>query len=116
MPVEHLNRHIVLGHVNCTAEYIKVVEKVGSWEFSFVFPEKFAALVIEKGSVCANGISLTVFNVSNNSFTAAIVPHTYYNTNIKKVVVNSLINVEWDIIGKYILRQSESSLLRQPVL
>ena len=110
-----LDGHIVQGHVDCTAECINLVEKEGSWEFTFAFPEKFAALVIEKGSVCVNGISLTAFNVSNSCFTVAIVPYTYNNTNIKKVVLNSLINVEWDLLGKYIVRQSELSLLRQPV-
>ena len=111
-----LDGHIVQGHVDCTAECINLVEKEGSWEFTFALPEKFAALVIEKGSVCVNGISLTAFNVSNSCFTVAIVPYTYNNTNIKKVVLNSLINVEWDLLGKYIVRQSELSLLRQPVL
>ena len=111
-----LDGHIVQGHVDCTAECIKVVEKDGSWEFSFVFPEKFAALVIEKGSVCVNGISLTAFNVSSNSFTVAIVPYTYNHTNIKNTGLNSLVNIEWDLLGKYILRQTELLLLRQPVL
>lgn len=111
-----LDGHIVQGHVDCTATCIEVITKDGSWEFSFVFPDKFAALVIEKGSVCINGISLTAFNVSSNSFTVAIVPYTYNNTNIKNLVLNSVVNIEWDLLGKYILRQSELSLLRQPVL
>ena len=111
-----LDGHIVQGHVDCTAECINLVEKEGSWEFTFAFQKKFAALVIEKGSVCVNGISLTAFNVSNSCFTVAIVPFTYNNTNIKKVELNSMINVEWDLLGKYIVRQSELSLLRQPVL
>lgn len=111
-----LDGHIVQGHVDCTAACTTVVEKAGSWEFVFTFPEQFAALIIEKGSVCVNGISLTAFNVSNNSFTVAIVPYTYNHTNIKNIRVNSLVNIEWDLLGKYILRQSELSLLRQPVL
>jgi riboflavin synthase len=111
-----LDGHIVQGHVDCTAECTEIIEKAGSWEYSFTFPEKFAALVIEKGSVCVNGISLTAFNVQNNRFTVAIIPYTYNNTNIKNVALNSLINIEWDMLGKYILRQSELLLLRQPVL
>lgn len=107
-----LDGHIVQGHVDCTAFCVDVVEKAGSWEYSFTFPEKFAALIIEKGSVCVNGISLTAFNVSNNSFTVAIVPYTYGFTNIKHTVVNSLVNIEWDILGKYILRQNELSQRR----
>ena len=107
-----LDGHIVQGHVDCTAECDEVMEKMGSWEYSFTFPEKFAALVIEKGSVCVNGVSLTAFNVSNNSFTVAIIPYTYNNTNIRNIGLNSLVNIEWDLLGKYILRQSELSLLR----
>ena len=111
-----LDGHIVQGHVDCTAVCTGVKEMGGSWEYIFSFPEKFAALVIEKGSVCVNGISLTAFNVSNNSFTVAIVPYTYNNTNIKNTGLNSWVNIEWDMLGKYILRQAELSLLRQPVL
>lgn len=111
-----LDGHIVQGHVDCPAVCTEVIEKAGSWEYSFTFPDKFAALVIEKGSVCVNGISLTAFNVQNNRFTVAIIPYTYNNTNIKNVVLNSMINIEWDMLGKYILRQSELLLLRQPVL
>lgn len=107
-----IDGHIVQGHVDCTAECVNTTEKAGSWEFSFAFPEKFAALLIEKGSVCVNGISLTAFNVTNSSFTVAIVPYTYNNTNIKNIVLNSSVNIEWDLLGKYILRQNELSLLR----
>jgi len=110
MPINgRLDGHIVQGHVDCTAICFAVVDNTGSWEYRFSFPEKFAALIIEKGSVCVNGISLTAFNVSNNSFTVAIVPYTYGFTNIKHTVVNSLVNIEWDILGKYILRQKELS-------
>ena len=107
-----LDGHIVQGHVDCTAVCTEMKAKDGSWEYSFTFPQEFAALVIEKGSVCVNGISLTAFNVSNNSFTVAIVPYTYNNTNIKNIVLNSVVNIEWDLLGKYILRQSKLSLLR----
>lgn len=104
-----LDGHIVQGHVDCTAICDEVIEKAGSWEYRFSFPEKFAVLVIEKGSVCVNGISLTAFNVSSNSFTVAIVPYTYNHTNIKNLVVQDQVNIEWDILGKYIQRQKELS-------
>lgn len=107
-----LDGHIVQGHVDCTAMCTQVIEKAGSWELSFTFPEKFAALIIEKGSVCLNGISLTAFNVTSNSFTVAIIPYTYNNTNIQKIAAGSVVNIEWDMLGKYILRQSELLLLR----
>ncbi len=99
-----LDGHIVQGHVDCTATCIEVVEKQGSWEYSFVFPEKFAALVIEKGSVCVNGISLTAFNVSNNSFTVAIIPYTSAHTNMGSLKEDDIVNIEWDIVGKYMSR------------
>ena len=99
-----LDGHIVQGHVDCTAECIEVVEKAGSWEYRFAFPEKFAALVIEKGSVCVNGISLTAFNVTNNSFSVAIIPYTFEHTNMSSLEKGALVNIEWDMIGKYVNR------------
>ncbi|MBK6380151.1 MAG: riboflavin synthase [Chitinophagaceae bacterium] len=99
-----LDGHIVQGHVDCTAECIEVVEKAGSWEYRFAFPEKFAALVIEKGSVCVNGISLTAFNVTNNSFSVAIIPYTFEHTNMSSLKKGALVNIEWDMIGKYVNR------------
>jgi len=99
-----LDGHIVQGHVDCTAKCISVVEKAGSWEFSFVFPEKFAALVIEKGSVTVNGISLTCFHVNNDCFTVAIVPYTFEHTNMSSLKQDDIVNIEWDMIGKYVNR------------
>lgn len=99
-----LDGHIVQGHVDATAECTSVNAKDGSWEYTFKFDSKFASLVIEKGSICLNGISLTVFNVSANSFSVAIIPYTYEHTNIKHVSIGSQVNIEFDIIGKYILK------------
>ncbi|MBK9485634.1 MAG: riboflavin synthase [Chitinophagaceae bacterium] len=99
-----LDGHIVQGHVDCTAECIEVIEKAGSWEYRLAFPEKFAALVIEKGSVCVNGISLTAFNVTNNSFSVAIIPYTFEHTNMSSLKKGALVNIEWDMIGKYVNR------------
>ena len=89
-----LDGHIVQGHVDCTAECIEVIEKAGSWEYRFAFPEKFAALVIEKGSVCVNGISLTAFNVTNNSFSVAIIPYTFEHTNMSSLKKGALVHSE----------------------
>jgi len=102
-----LDGHIVQGHVDSTAQCISVAEKEGSWEYEFEFNDKFAPLVIEKGSACINGISLTVFDVKRNSFKVAIIPYTYNHTNIKQVTAGSTVNIEFDVIGKYILRNSE---------
>jgi riboflavin synthase len=100
-----LDGHFVQGHVDATANCISKTEKKGSWEFVFGFPEAFAELVIEKGSVCLNGISLTAFDVKRNSFTVAIIPFTYEHTNIQYVMPGDTVNIEFVIIGKYLLRR-----------
>lgn len=102
-----IDGHIVQGHVDDVATCTNAIEKDGSWEYTFEFNEKFAALLIEKGSVCVNGISLTAFNVTRNSFSVAIIPYTYINTSIKNIDVDGLVNVEFDLLGKYILRMNE---------
>ena len=103
-----LDGHIVQGHVDCTATCTHKKQLDGSWEFSFKFDNQFAHLVIEKGSISINGTSLTCFNVSENNFTVAIIPYTFEHTNIKHVVAGSIVNIEFDIIGKYILRRMET--------
>lgn len=99
-----LDGHIVQGHVDTTAICTNVVEKNGSWEFSFEFAEKFSGLIIEKGSVCLNGISLTVFNIAKNTFTVGIIPYTYNHTNIKQLKKDDAVNIEFDVLGKYVQR------------
>ena len=99
-----LDGHIVQGHVDAVAECTAVVEKDGSWEYSFKFSNEFAALVIEKGSVCINGISLTLFNVGLNTFSVAIIPYTYQHTSIHTLQKGDTVNIEFDVIGKYINR------------
>ena len=100
-----LDGHLVQGHVDCIATCIEVVEKAGSWEFSFSFPEKFAAFIIEKGSVTVNGISLTCFNITDSQFTVAIIPYTFENTNMNCLKKGDLVNIEWDMVGKYVQRK-----------
>jgi riboflavin synthase len=100
-----LDGHFVQGHVDATATCLEVKERQGSWEYEFGFPKKFSELVIEKGSVCINGISLTAFDVKKKSFKAAIIPYTYQHTNIKAIQRGDLVNIEFDLIGKYILRK-----------
>jgi riboflavin synthase len=99
-----LDGHIVQGHVDCTAECMEVIEKAGSWEYKFNFAEKFAAFIIEKGSVTVNGISLTCFNVTNNQFTIAIIPYTFEHTNMSSLKKSDMVNIEWDVVGKYVGR------------
>jgi riboflavin synthase len=100
-----LDGHFVQGHVDATIKCISKKEKNGSWEYEFEFPKKFAELIIEKGSVCLDGISLTVFDVKKKSFKVAIIPYTFEHTNIKNLNKSNSVNTEFDVIGKYILRK-----------
>ena len=100
-----LDGHWVQGHVDTTAICAQRKEKAGSWIYEFEFPKKFAELVIEKGSITINGISLTVFDVKKRSFRVAIIPYTFNHTNIQFVNKGDKVNLEFDMIGKYILRQ-----------
>ncbi len=96
--------HIVQGHVDAIAACIWVESKGGSWEYSFVFEKKFAPLIIEKGSVTVNGISLTCYNVTTDNFSIAVIPYTFEHTNMKTVKNGDLVNIEFDMVGKYINR------------
>ena len=102
-----LDGHIVQGHVDDVAFCTSKTDRDGSWEYIFKFNEKFAHLVIEKGSVCINGISLTCFNVTRNSLQVAIVPYTFLHTNMQNIEVGTAVNIEFDVLGKYISRMQE---------
>jgi riboflavin synthase len=104
-----IDGHIVQGHVDTTATCINVSEKAGSWEYSFQFDKKFASLIIEKGSITINGTSLTCFNIKENEFTVAIIPYTYHHTNISYIKVGTIVNIEFDMIGKYVNRIQQVS-------
>ena len=99
-----LDGHLVQGHVDDIAKCKDVKMNEGSWIFTFSFNEKFKNLIIEKGSICINGVSLTVFNVTNNSFDVTIIPYTYDNTNFNKINVGDIVNIEYDMIGKYLAK------------
>jgi riboflavin synthase len=105
LPTNRLDGHFVQGHVDTTASCTEIINKQGSYEFEFRFPKKFSTLVIEKGSVCVNGISLTAFGVKKNSFKVAIIPYTFEHTNLKFLKEDEAVNLEFDMIGKYILRK-----------
>ena len=102
-----LDGHLVQGHVDATGTCMSVTDMHGSWEYRFRFPTPHAALVIEKGSICINGISLTAFNVTDDSLTVAVIPYTYTHTNINATRVNDIVNIEFDMIGKYINRRND---------
>lgn len=99
-----LDGHIVQGHVDQTAECIGLQEQGGSWEYTFKYDSSLGNVTVEKGSVCVNGISLTVVNSKENQFSVAIIPYTYENTNLQQVKPGNLVNLEFDIIGKYVAR------------
>jgi len=110
-----LDGHIVQGHVDQTAVCTQVEEAGGSryYTFEYTFDEAMAKqgyLTVEKGSVCVNGVSLTVCNSKDNSFQVAIIPYTYENTNFHKIKEGTVVNLEFDIIGKYI-----SKIITQPI-
>lgn len=104
---DRLDGHFVQGHVDTTATCIHRGDMQGSWLYRFRFPQQFAALVIEKGSICINGVSLTVFNVGKDEFTVTIIPYTYTHTNFSAIGQGSIVNVEFDVLGKYLMRQKE---------
>ena len=101
---DRLDGHFVQGHVDTVGECIEIKNQGGSWKFSFRFPKKFSELVIEKGSIAINGISLTAFDVKKSKFSVAIIPYTYEHTSISDLKKGSQVNLEFDLIGKYIQR------------
>jgi riboflavin synthase len=104
LPSSRLDGHFVQGHVDTIGVCQHIEDKNGSWEFTFSFPEEFAALVIEKGSISLNGTSLTIFNVLKNEFTVAIIPYTYEHTSLHYLKKGNTVNLEFDMLGKYITR------------
>ena len=102
-----LDGHIVQGHVDQTAVCTKVEENDGSWYYTFEYAfdremAKQGYMTVEKGSVCVNGVSLTVVNSKDNSFQVAIIPYTYEFTNFHQIKAGTVVNLEFDIIGKYL--------------
>ena len=99
-----LDGHIVQGHVDQTAVCIKREEMNGSWEYRFRYDSNTNNVTVEKGSVCINGISLTVVNSTTDEFSVFIIPYTFEHTNLHEVQVGNTVNLEFDIIGKYVAR------------
>jgi len=101
---DRLDGHIVQGHVDQTGTCKSVVEANGSWYFTFEYDSKWNNITIEKGSITVNGVSLTVVNSASNEFSVAIIPYTYEHTNFKTFVLGTKINLEFDVVGKYVSR------------
>jgi riboflavin synthase len=101
---DRLDGHIVQGHVDQTGNCISAEQTDGSWLYTFEYDEKLNNITIEKGSITVNGVSLTVVNSKKNQFSVAIIPYTHEHTNFKNFEVGTKINLEFDVIGKYVSR------------
>ena len=104
---DRLDGHIVQGHVDQTAVCISIQEKSGSWEFTFEYDAQLNNITIEKGSITVNGTSLTVVNSAKNNFSVAIIPYTYEHTIFHTFEIGTKVNLEFDVVGKYIARMYE---------
>ncbi len=99
-----LDGHIVQGHVDATGICEKVEVVDGSWYYTFQYQPTLEHILVDKGSICINGVSLTVVQPADNQFSVAIIPYTYEHTNFKQLQVGDTINLEFDILGKYIAK------------
>ena len=105
-----LDGHIVQGHVDQTALCTNVAEENGSWMFTFKYENSNKNVTIEKGSITVNGVSLTVVNSKENEFSVAIIPYTYDHTNFGRIEKGTIVNLEFDVIGKYVARLHQLTL------
>ncbi|WP_418638672.1 riboflavin synthase [Winogradskyella sp.] len=104
---DRLDGHIVQGHVDQTANCIDIIAEDGSWVFTFEYDKNLNNITIEKGSITVNGVSLTVVNSKLNQFSVAIIPYTYNHTTFKNLKIGDTVNLEFDVIGKYVKRLNE---------
>jgi riboflavin synthase len=107
-----LDGHIVQGHVDQTARCTGVEEADGSWYYTFEYDRQGDNVTVEKGSVAVNGVSLTVVNSRAESFQVAIIPYTYTHTNFHSILPDTIVNLEFDIVGKYIARLAKQYMLK----
>ena len=101
---DRLDGHMVQGHIDQIGICVDVQSQNGSWTYTFEYEPSFGNITIEKGSVTVNGVSLTVVDSKNNGFSVAIIPYTYEHTNFKHFKIGSVVNLEFDVIGKYVSR------------
>jgi riboflavin synthase len=99
-----IDGHMVQGHVDTVGKIVSIEDQNGSWLFRIEHPDSPDFITVEKGSICVNGISLTVVNSENGAFSVAIIPYTYENTNLADLKIGDEVNLEFDIIGKYVGR------------
>jgi riboflavin synthase len=101
---DRLDGHMVQGHIDQIGICVDVQSQNGSWTYTFEYEPSLGNITIEKGSVTVNGVSLTVVNSKNTGFSVAIIPYTYEHTNFKHFKIGSVVNLEFDVIGKYVSR------------
>lgn len=99
-----LDGHFVQGHVDCTVACMAVQDLQGSWVYRFELPSEYQSLVVDKGSICINGVSLTLSAIAQDYIEVSIIPYTHQHTNFNMLKPGSLINIEFDVLGKYIKR------------
>ena len=104
---DRIDGHIVQGHVDQVAECVDVKDDNGSWLYTFKFHKPVGVGIIQKGSIALNGVSLTICNNKANIFSVAVIPYTHENTNFKEIIVGGIVNVEFDILGKYVLESKK---------
>lgn len=107
---DRLDGHLVQGHVDQIGKCTSIKDENGSWLFTFAFDESQGNITVEKGSITVNGVSLTVVNSEENSFSVAIIPYTYEHTTFKNCKKGSVVNLEFDVVGKYLKRLSKGYL------
>jgi len=102
---DEISGHFVYGHVDCTTNITNIKKLKNSWEFTFQnFKNKNKNFIVEKGSVAINGISLTIAKQDNNNFAISVIPHTYYNTNLKYLKIQDLVNIEFDYLARFSMK------------
>ena len=106
---DRLDGHIVQGHVDQTGTCVGKEEKDGSWTFTFEYDTSKNNITIEKGSITVNGVSLTVVNSEKNQFSVAVIPYTYEHTNFQNIQKGTVVNLEFDVIGKYVAKLAQMS-------
>ena len=104
---DRIDGHIVQGHVDQVAECVDVKDDNGSWLYTFKFHKPVGVGIIQKGSIALNGVSLTICNNKANIFGVAVIPYTHENTNFKEIIVGGIVNVEFDVLGKYVLENKK---------
>lgn len=107
---DRLDGHFVQGHVDTTAQVVKVEDRDGSWNYHFAFDPQHSALLVDKGSICINGVSLTVVQSEVGTFSITIIPYTYEHTNFHQLQEGHAVNLEFDILGKYLLKNQQISM------